>query len=170
MIKEQDLEKIVREVIAAMGAAESAPVRPAPAGGKLDPERDYPLAEKRRDLVKTPRGKSLDEITLDKVLSGEVTAEDLKITPEVLEYQAQIAEGCGRRQLAANLRRAAEMTRIPDERLLEIYNALRPYRSTAEQLMAIADELEQKYGAKICAAFVREACEVHGRRGRLAEG
>jgi propanediol dehydratase small subunit len=66
-----------------------------------------------------------------------------------------------------NMRRAAELTRVADERILEIYNALRPYRSTKAELLAIADELENKYGAKINAAFVREATDVYERRGRL---
>ncbi len=29
-----------------------------------------------------------------------------------------------------NFERAAELTAVPDDRILEIYNALRPYRST----------------------------------------
>ena len=75
----------------------------------------------------------------------------------------------GRGMFAANLRRAAELTKVSDERVLEMYNALRPYRSTKAELLAIADELEQKYGAKVNAAFVREACEVYERRGRLRQ-
>ncbi|MGQ9533490.1 MAG: diol dehydratase small subunit, partial [Desulfotomaculales bacterium] len=87
--------------------------------------------------------------------------------PETLRLQAEIAAAVGRRQLAENLRRAAELTAIPDERILEIYNALRPYRSTKAELLAIADELESRYGARINAAFIREAAEVYERRGRL---
>jgi propanediol dehydratase small subunit len=60
------------------------------------------------------------------------------------------------------------MTRIPDARVLEIYNALRPYRSTKQDLLGIADELDSQYQARICAALVREAAEVYERRGRLA--
>ncbi len=37
-----------------------------------------------------------------------------------------------------NFERAAELTAVPDDRILEIYNALRPYRSTKEELLAIA--------------------------------
>lgn len=170
MIREQELEQIVREVIRSLGdqVTSPVPVAPVPRAG-LDPARDYPLASKRPDLVKTARGQSLGDITVEKALSGEVAAADLKITPEVLEYQAQIAESSGRPQLAKNMRRAAELTRIPDQRILEIYNALRPYRSSRAELLAIADELQQQHGAKLCAAFVREACEVHGRRKRLKE-
>ena len=46
------------------------------------------------------------------------------------------------------MRRAAELIAVPDTRVLEIYNALRPYRSTKVELLAIADELEDKYNAK----------------------
>lgn len=45
-----------------------------------------------------------------------------------------------------NFERAAELTAVPDDRILEIYNALRPYRSTQAELLAIADDLEHRYG------------------------
>lgn len=134
---------------------------------KLHYEKDYPLAEKRPDLVKTAKGRALDEVTLDAVLSGEIEADEIRVTPEILEYQAQIADSVGRPQLAANLRRAGELTRVPDERILEIYNAMRPNMSTKDELLGIADELESEYEAKINADLVREAAEVYERRGRL---
>ena len=118
--------------------------------------------------MQSATGKHLDDITLDKVVAGEIKFEDIKTRPETLEYQAQIAESAGRPSLATNLRRAAEMTRIPDVRVLEIYNALRPYRSTKQDLLAIAEELDSQYQAKVCAALVREAADVYERRGRLA--
>jgi propanediol dehydratase small subunit len=62
------------------------------------------------------------------------------------------------------------MTRIPDDRVLEIYNALRPYRSTRKELLDIAAELETRYQARTCAAHVREAAEVYEKRGRLKQG
>ena len=135
--------------------------------GTLDAKKDFPLAEKRPELVKSAGGLSLDEITLDKVVAGEIGFDDIKIRPETLEYQAQIAESIGRPHLAANMRRAAEMTRISDERLLEMYNLLRPYRSTKQELLDLADELESEYQAKLCAALVREAADVYEKRGRL---
>jgi propanediol dehydratase small subunit len=110
---------------------------------------------------------ALNEITLEKVIAGQLTFDDVKIRPETLEYQAQIAESAGRYHLAGNLRRATEITRIPDARVLEIYNALRPYRSTKQELLDIAAELENKYQAKICASFVREACAVYEKRNRI---
>jgi propanediol dehydratase small subunit len=135
--------------------------------GTLDAKKDFPLAEKRPELVKSMKGLNLNEITLEKVVAGELSFDDVKIRPETLEYQAQIAESAGRPRIAANLRRAAEMTRIPDERLLQMYDALRPYRCTKAELLAIAEELESQHQAKICAAFVREAADVYEQRGRL---
>jgi propanediol dehydratase small subunit len=105
---------------------------------------------------------------LDAVLNGEVTAEDLRITPQTLRLQAEIADAVRRPQLAQNMRRAAELTAVPDERILEIYNALRPRASTKQQLLEIAEELENRYSASVNAAFVREAAEVYERRGCLA--
>ncbi|HAF4754903.1 TPA: hypothetical protein G9B43_002334 [Salmonella enterica] len=69
--------------------------------------------------------------------------------------------------LAMNFERAAELTAVPDDRILEIYNALRPYRSTKEELLAIAADLENRYQAKICAAFVREAAGLYVERKKL---
>ena len=133
----------------------------------LDAKKDFPLATERPDLVKSAGGLSLDEITLDKVIAGEIGFDDVKIRPETLEYQAQIAESIGRPHIAANMRRAAEMTRITDERLLEMYDSLRPYRCTKQELLDLAHELESEYQAKICSAFVREAADVYEKRGRL---
>ncbi len=138
-----------------------------PTTGKLDAKKDYPLGQKRPDLVRSATGLSIDEITLEKAASGKLTFDDVRIRPETLEYQAQISESAGRPHLAKNLRRAAEMTRIPDARVLEIYNCLRPYRSTKQELLDIASELENKYQAKICAGFVREAAQLYEKRNRI---
>lgn len=163
------VRRVLREMLAEGCARPLEEGRQAPGqgrSGKLSPS-DYPLAEKRPEMLRTPTGKGLHEVTLDNLLSGKVGYEDLRITPEALEWQAQIAESAGYPQVAANLRRAAELVKVPDERLLQIYNALRPHRSTKEELLAIADELEGRYGARTCAAFVREAAEVYQRRKLL---
>lgn len=133
---------------------------------KLNVKTDYPLADKRPELIRTPTGKKIDDITMDRVLEGEAGIEDCRISDRTLEYQAQIAESAGNRQMAANLRRAAELTAFSDERVLEIYEALRPFRSSKEELIAIADELEAK-GAVLNAAFVRQASEVYEKRKKL---
>lgn len=134
----------------------------------LDPTVDYPLSLHRQDLLFTPNGKPIAEITMAAVMAGEVAASDLRITPQTLRLQAQIAEKVGRNQLGGNLRRAAEMTVISDERVLQIYNALRPNASTKAELEAIAEELEGQYGAGLLAGLVREAADVYERREILA--
>jgi propanediol dehydratase small subunit len=140
---------------------------PANGAGKLDWKKDYPLAIKRPDLVRSATGLGLDAITLEKIVEGKLSFDDIKIHADTLEYQAQIAISAGRPHIANNLRRAAELTRIPDARVLEIYNAMRPYRSTKQELLDIATELESKYQAHICAGFVREATKVYEKRGRI---
>lgn len=164
MDQEALMRQIVEQVMSAMNKGVSAPA--APAGGKMT-AANYPLAEKETDKIKTPTGKPFSSLSYDKVISGELTADDMRISPETLEMQAQVAESVNREAFAGNLRRAAELIAVPDERLLEIYNALRPYRSTKQELIDIANELDQKYGAKTAAGLVREAAEVYEKRGRL---
>lgn len=48
-----------------------------------------------------------------------------------------------------------------------MYNALRPFRSTKAELLEMSDELENKYNAKITAAYVREAADVYEKRKKL---
>ncbi|MCV7252363.1 diol dehydratase small subunit [Mycolicibacterium fluoranthenivorans] len=135
----------------------------------LDPATDYPLSVHRRDLLFTPNGKSIEDITIDAVVAGDIQATDLRITPDTLRLQAQISERVGRPQLGANLRRAAEMTAISDERVLQIYNALRPNASSKSELDSIADELTTQYNATHLADLVREAADVYERRDLLAK-
>ncbi len=161
-----NIEAIVKEVLASISATNGthAKVPPTQNTAQRVKVADYPLSEKRKDLVRTPTNKSLDDITLKAVLEGNIKAEDLRITPEVLELQAQVAEDAGRKTLAMNFRRAAELTRIPDDRVLQIYNALRPNRSTKQELLDIAAELKDKYQAVITSALVAEAAEVYEAR------
>jgi propanediol dehydratase small subunit len=129
----------------------------------LDPERDYPLGSRRPELVRSPTGRPLADLALD----SDVSAADLRSTPETLRLQAEVARAAGRSQLADNLVRAAELATIPDETILEIYTALRPRRASAEELEEWASRLDD-VGASANAAFVREAAEVYARRGLLA--
>jgi propanediol dehydratase small subunit len=133
----------------------------------FDPIADYPLGTQRPDLVRTPGGLGLDELTLDALRSGRLDASEMRATAETLELQAQVARAAGRAQLAANLVRAAELTGVPDEVILEVYTALRPHRSTADELEGWADRLERDFQATMTAAFVREARAVYAKRNLL---
>ncbi len=127
---------------------------------------DYPLAEKRPELVQGKRGKSIDAITLDGLIAGDVTLEDLNITKRALNQQADIARDAGRATLAQNFERAADIVDVPQETIMRIYELLRPGRADSkEQLIAAAAELETAYGAVTMAAFIHEAAEVYERRG-----
>jgi propanediol dehydratase small subunit len=108
-------------------------------------------------------GRTVDDLTLDAVRVGEVGLADLRIHPETLERQAVIAQQHGNPQLAANLRRAAELTWLTDEEVLAIYEALRPGRSTAAELTALAGSLAAR-GLALNAALIAEAAEVYARR------
>lgn len=118
---------------------------------------DYPLAERMPQRLKTPSGMPFEDLTLEAVLEGKVQMEDLRVTAEALELQAQVAEAAGRPQLAENLRRAAELVNIPEDQILEIYRALRPGRGDRAALHALADDLERRYQARRCAGLIREA-------------
>ncbi len=167
MDQEQLVRQIMQEVLKNMQCA--TPDKAACACEDKVTKDQYPLAEKIPERIKTPTGISLSDITLDKVISGEITAKDMRISPETLEMQAQVAESVRRDAFASNLRRASELIAVPDARLLEIYNALRPYRSTKAELIAIGDELINQYGATVSGNFVKEAAQVYEQRGRLKQ-
>jgi len=109
-------------------------------------------------------GTPVERLTVEAVRAGEVGVADLRIHPDTLERQAVVAEEHGNPQLADNLRRAAELTRLPDEEVLAIYEALRPGRSTAARLTELATSLSAG-GLPRCAALVAEAADVYARRG-----
>ena len=91
----------------------------------------------------------------------------MQISAEALHAQAEIAREAGFPQLAHNLTRAAELTRVPNETLLAIYEQLRPHRASFDELNALADELETTYQAPTTAAFVREAAHAYRTRNLL---
>jgi propanediol dehydratase small subunit len=118
-------------------------------------------------VVRALSGKAVEGLTVEAVRAGEVGLADLRIHPETLERQAVVAEQHGNPQLAENLRRAAELTRLPDEEVLAIYEALRPGRSTPAQLTELAGSLDAR-GLPRCATLLTEAAEVYARRGLSA--
>ncbi|MDD5468888.1 MAG: diol dehydratase small subunit [Anaerolineales bacterium] len=116
-------------------------------------------------LVHSASGRNLDELNLESVLSGELTADDFRISRETLMQQADAAWMAGYRQLATNLRRAAELTAFTNQELLDIYTLLRPGRSSYTQLITLADQLENQRQAPLIALFIREATKIYQQRG-----
>ena len=132
----------------------------------FDPRIDYPLGTRRPDLVTTPAGTPLAQVTLAAAREGAVAHDELRVTPETLRRQAEVARAAGRSQLADNLERAAELTVVPEDELLDVYTALRPGRSTAAELAEWAERLD-RHEAPLTAMFVREAASAYAERGLL---
>ena len=111
-------------------------------------------------------GIDADEISVEAIQRGDITLDDVRIHPDSLKYQAQVAESAGNPQLAENFLRAAELTGLADEEVLALYEALRPNRSSAQQLLEIAVNLKSK-GAHKNAELFSQAADVYARRGLL---
>lgn len=127
---------------------------------------DYPIAEKWPEDVKGSRGKPLPALTMEAVIDGSVTIEDLRITSCALVKQAQIASSVGRHALAKNLKRAAEMTRLSQEQVMEIYELLRPGRADSkESILQVSKKLREEQQAILLAEFLEEAASFYEMRG-----
>ena len=105
-----------------------------------------------------------DDFTVEAAVNGNLSLADLRMDPAVLAHQAVVAEEGGNPQLAENFLRAAELALVDDEDVMGLYEALRPHRSTAEELEALRTSLETR-GAARCAELVRQAAAVYARRG-----
>jgi propanediol dehydratase small subunit len=127
---------------------------------------DYPLAEKRPELVRSASGKELGALNLAAAEAGQVTMADLRITATALQQQAAIARAADRVTLAQNFDRAAELVGIPQDILLQVYELLRPGRAKDKgALLAAAEMLRRDHKATLMADFVAEAAAVYERRG-----
>jgi propanediol dehydratase small subunit len=124
----------------------------------------YPLRHNAEDDLQAFSGRPLSEITSDAVANDTLSADDLRTHASALRQQAEIAQEAGYSQLASNFLRAAELTLVPNDEVLKIYEMLRPDRSSWDELMTLADYLEKTYGASENAIFIREAAEVYQER------
>jgi propanediol dehydratase small subunit len=104
--------------------------------------------------------------TVQAAVDGKLQLSDLRMDPAVLAHQAVVADDGGNPQLAENFLRAAELAALDGEEVMNLYEALRPHRSTAEELESLRASLEAR-GASRCAELVRQAADVYVRRGLL---
>jgi propanediol dehydratase small subunit len=111
-------------------------------------------------------GRAARDVTIDALAAGQLTTEDIMISAEALLAQAAQARDHDYEPMARNFERAAEMTALADDEILSMYEALRPFRSSGEELESIAARLDAA-AAPICAALVREAAEAYAARGCL---
>jgi propanediol dehydratase small subunit len=122
-----------------------------------------------QDTIRTQSGRTLQDLDMQALLRGQLTTEDFRISAETLRRQADAARAAGYRQFADNLQRAAELTCISNEEVLDIYNALRPGRATYSEMIALAERLEADHQAPLTANLVREAAEAYRTRGIAKE-
>ena len=127
----------------------------------------YPLGEQEKEQIRSKTGKKLTDITLDEVMKGHISSDDIKISKDMLKAQGQVAKESGNDPMEKNFERAAELVDVPDDVILKMYDKLRPNRSTKLELVQMAQELIEKYNAKNCARLVMEAAEVYEKRGIL---
>lgn len=126
----------------------------------------YPVGEKQADRIETRGGRRLADLSMEALVSGEVGQDEFAITPAALRLQADIARQAGRETLARNFERAAELTEVPTDIVLEVYESLRPGRCrTKQELLAKAAMMRDRFGATLTAAMIEEAAEVYERRG-----
>jgi propanediol dehydratase small subunit len=130
-------------------------------------EFTYPLMESAADVLAAASGRTINSVDLDAAAAGLVNADDLQISASTLRAQADLAQQAGYGELAQNLRRAAELTAVPNQELLRMYEVMRPGRSTYAELTQMADRLQNDFDAPITADFVREAAEVYRSRNLL---
>jgi len=112
-------------------------------------------------------GVPLDGLLLERVAGGWGEMGDFSIARETLLHQAEVAAAGGHRQVAENFRRAAELVGVPDDVILRIYDALRPFRATQAELEALAGRLRTQFQAPECARWVEEASTVYAGRSLL---
>ena len=119
------------------------------------------------DPRKSESSLALEDITLEALRNGTVAASDLTIRRQTLLDQAALADSRGYPQLARNFRRAAELTLIPNDLLIETYEKLRPYRATYYQLLALSQEIAARYDAPETGDYIRQAAEAYKAKGLL---
>ena len=130
-------------------------------------ESGYPLRDNGSDALLTHSGRPFRDITAEAIAAGELAGDDLRTHADTLRQQAAIARDGGYPQLAGNLLRAAELTDVPNEELLKIYELLRPERASYDELARLADYLEETYGALENANFIRDAAATYRERNLL---
>jgi propanediol dehydratase small subunit len=121
----------------------------------------YPLRVHHADTVRSAGNHTLDEIQIDNINREVLSPKDLNIHADTLLAQANISRQAGFTRLSENLTRAAELTQLSNQELLQLYDRLRPGRSSYAELIGLANLLEEKYHAVFCAQLFREAAEIY---------
>ena len=114
---------------------------------------DYPLAETRSAEIRGQRGKSLDDITLEAVIAGDVTMEDLRITPKALADQAEISRAAKRPTLALNFERAGELVDVPQDFIMSVRTTFDKFAQSGESPVLLTSPLIRPYVRSVIERF-----------------
>ena len=68
---------------------------------------NYPLGQNEADSITSKTGKKLSQITLEEVKKGNVQADDIKISKEMIHRQGQVEREADNHAMAGNFERAA---------------------------------------------------------------
>jgi len=79
-------------------------------------------------------GREAASLRVEEVVGGELGPDDIRISPDTLRHQADVARAHGNPQLAANFERAAELAAFEEGEILALYEMLRPGRATGAEL------------------------------------
>ncbi len=161
----QDMDQLVQGIVAQLKQKEQVQQPPQKSQSQPKDGIQYPLREHCAQQLKAKSGKPYEQVTYEALIRGEVEKDDLKTHADTLWLQAEIAYRDGKKQFGDNLMRAAEMTAIPDEEVLEIYNLLRPNRTDKKTLLQAAEKVRRDYGANAIAALIESAAQVYEKRG-----
>ena len=113
------------------------------------------------------RAGPVDELTLEAVRRGEVSLADLRIHPETLERQAEVAAGHAQPAAGREPAPGGRADPAPRRRGAGHLRRAAPGPLHPEQLTALAGSLAGR-GLPRCAALLTEAAEVYARRGLSA--
>ena len=126
----------------------------------------YPASEKQAERIATIGGHKLNDLTLENVLAGKLSAEDIGISCGALRIQSDVARTVGRSCLAANFDRGAELSGVPQDEIFATYELLRPGRAGSKQeLLDLAARYRDHHQAPNIAQLIEEAAEVYESRG-----
>lgn len=125
------------------------------------------VEKSHKDQIFAASGRRLDKITMQSVLDNHLTSDDLRIHADTLLLQAREAQQAGFVRLAKNFLRAAELTRMPNDVVLSLYEALRPHRSSQDELEDLAERVIAEYQAAEVGALILEAARTYEQRKLL---
>ena len=126
----------------------------------------YPASEKQAERIATIGGHKLSDLTLENVLAGKLTANDIGISAGALRIQSEVSQTVGRSRLAANFERGAELSGVPQDEIFATYELLRPGRAASKQeLLDTATRYREQHMAHNIAQLIEEAAEVYESRG-----